>query len=442
MSLKKFIIPIFLLLGDLTAGSQTIYEIKYHFELEQGKENYQAFIIRNADGTGFIRSAFTDLKTNTRNITETLMEEKFGVDDQGHEDTTLLIFIGYDPIQIAGTVLYKPDHFVFQLSEDGFYEPAFVMSSDETDEQPDMGVIDDVALLNQEDMTREKVLTYFTEQDEFYQNLFETTVRSLSAEEKKTQLHLVLVANTNDLTIGKTCAVDKETTYKTFSEIAEFLGIGFNSAVISGDDFSKANVEKAINNLRPGANDIVVFYYSGHGFSNLQDNYTFPYLDLRDKRSQPYGGAFTLNMEAVYQKIKSKGARLNLVLSDCCNNDPSQTNNITSEAPSTRTSSLGWDKNKCLALFMNPGRTSLLMTAAQKGELSAGNVHDGGFFTFNFRESMEKSMALYDKSKDVSWNTVAAGAKTQTITRANRTLCRQVDESLKKCVQNPVFRLD
>jgi hypothetical protein len=39
----------------------------------------------------------------------------------------------------------------------------------------------------------------------------------------------------------------------------------------------------------------------------------------------------------------------------------------------------------CRALFMNDKPLSVLMTAASKGELSAGNS-TGGIFTFNFRE--------------------------------------------------------
>lgn len=439
---KKLLIVFCLITSCNLAISQSIYEINYHFELTNGREDYHAFIIRNADGTGFIRQYFTDINTGSRNIVETLMEEKYGVDENGENDSTILIFIGYDPIQIEGTVMYKPDHFVFKLGEEGYYDPAFVMSADGEDDSEDIGVLDDVRLLNQEDLTRELVLKYFTEEDEFYKNLFETTVRSLTPAEKQTRLHLLLIANTNDKTIGKTCAVDKEATFKTFEEIAGFLEINFAPTVIAGNDFSKINVEKALNGLKPGPNDIVIFYYSGHGFSNKEDRYAFPYLDLRDKSYQQYGGQYTMNMEAIYQKIKSKGARLNLVLSDCCNNDPSQSNNIIAEAPSTRTSSLGWDKNKCLALFLNPKKMSLLMTAAQKGELSAGNTNDGGFFTFNFRESLEKHIAIFEKNKDVSWNTIITSAKSQTIARASRTLCRQVDESLKVCVQNPVFRME
>ncbi len=437
----RFLILILSLVIGGFARAQTLYEIQYHFQLKEGREDYRALVLRNADGTGIIRTEYYDLKTKSRNVVEMTMEEHYGQNEDGSEDSSLLIFVGLEQQQIIGEVLYKPDNFVFQLGNEGYYEPAFVLSINDDDTE-DIGELDEVRLLNQEDLTEELVLKYYAPEDEFYKNLFEAEVRTLSTAEKATRLHLVVVANTNDLKIGKTCAIDKDATRSVFGEVAEFLGIQFVPTVIEGNEFSKVNVDKAINALRPGPNDIVVFYYSGHGFSDSRDGYHFPYMDLRDKSFQPFGGQYTINMEAVYQKIRAKGARLNLVLSDCCNNDPRQTNNVSSEAPSTRTSSIGWDKNKCLALFMNQKRMSILMTAAQKGELSAGNAHDGGFFTFNFRESLEKQIGLFDKSKEVSWNSILNMARTQTIARANRTRCRQPDESLKVCVQNPVFRME
>ena len=437
--LKQKLIIFFILLSSY-GYSQTIYEFQYYFGDGKTKEENHAFMVRNDDGTGFIRSFYLDKKTNTMNLVEMQMEEHYGTDDNGKEDTSLLIFVGIDPKLLHGTTAYPPDVFVFQMNDaTGFYEPHSVMSFNEDGTEAE-GVFTDVKLLEDKDLTEDLVLNYFTKDDEFYINRFASVVRTLTNQEKQTKLFLVLVANTEDNTIGKTCVIDKDATYKTFSQIAEFLGIQFVPKVVYGTEFSKVNVEKAIDAVKPGPSDIVVFYYSGHGFANVKDGYTYPYLDLRDKSYQMFGGQYTLNMEAVYQKIKSKGARMNLIFSDCCNADPSQTNNTSSDGASTRSSSIGWNMDNCRALFMNPKPVSVLMTAAAKGELSAGNPNDGGIFTFNFRESLEKFMGPF--LNDVTWNALIANAKRQTIVKANRTWCIQPDNSRKVCVQNPVFKVD
>ncbi|MBI1344470.1 MAG: hypothetical protein GC171_16225 [Terrimonas sp.] len=442
----RALIFLFFITISLATGAQSLFELTYHFELPKGREDYRAFMLREDDGTGLVRLEYYDLDTHTRNIVEMDIEEHFGVDKNGVEDSTILVLVGSNQQQIMGNVMYPPDNFVLSLNpETGYYEPSIVLSIGD-DEQEDIGVLDDIRLLNQEDLTVELVSHYFTTDDEFFKQLFVNEVRGLTPQEKQTQLHLIVVANTEEKIIGNTCRIDKESVLKTYSELSEFLGIQFKPTVIADKDFSKVNVDNAINNLRPGNRDIVVFYYSGHGFNEARDGYQFPYLDLRDKSYQTYGGQYALNIEAVYQKIKAKGARLNLVLSDCCNNDPSQTNNTSTDVASTRASQIGWSLEKCKALFMSDQRQSILMTAASKGELSGGNSNSGGIFTFNFIGSLEQFIGqLPQKSHaniEVTWRNLVTEAQKQTINKANHTLCRQIDNSLRVCRQTPVYKFD
>ncbi len=88
---------------------------------------------------------------------------------------------------------------------------------------------------------------------------------------------------------------------------------------------------------------------------------------------------------------------------------------------------------------MQPQPFSLLITAAEKGELSAGTPTKGGIFTFNFRESIENNLSPL--AKNVSWTNLVTTAKSQTISTAKRTGCRQPDQRLIACKQSPVFRM-
>lgn len=433
-------------LQNILCFSQSLFEFDYHFDVNNTREKYRAFMVRNNDGTGFMRVKFYDEDVKAAILVDLDMQEHYLGDEDPEDDTktdsSVLVFRGYNPKIISGPAkyVYDPDLFIFQYNaQTGTYEPISVISEDKQHHQYE-GVINDVAFLNEDDLTKELMSGYFTSDDDVYKNLFEEAeVRGLTPAQQQTKLHLVLVANTEDVSIGSTCIVDKDATYKTFSSIAEFLGIGFSPKVISGKDFSKLNVENAINELQPAGNDIVVFYYSGHGFSDSKDRHTYPYLDLRDKVSQQFGGPYALNLEDIYLKIRSKGARLNLVLSDCCNADPNLSNIHTGEVATTRHSSVGWNMQNCRALFLNEKPASIMMTAASKGELSAGNS-TGGIFTFNFRETMEKSFGPFYNV--LNWQQVLNLSKQQTITQAMRTLCVQPDNSRKVCVQNPVFRVE
>lgn len=89
--------------------------------------------------------------------------------------------------------------------------------------------------------------------------------------------------------------------------------------VIAGTKYNKKNVELAIKNLKPVPDkDIVVFYYTGHGFRKPTERKKisqFPFLDLRSKTDSNYMAQSRLNIEKdIFNKIVSKGARFNLVL--------------------------------------------------------------------------------------------------------------------------------
>ncbi len=435
---------ILLILCSFISFSQTFYEFNYHYGDTVYGDKYKALVLRNSDGTGIMRIVFSD--EDKMSIVEVEIQESYSENDDGSLDSNSLEIIGLNVEPVVGdTTGFTADHFVFIRNKDGIFEPSDVFTFPDDERKVIEGIFDNVRLINENDLTEEFVLQYFTKDEDFYKDLFETQTRSLNAKEKKTRLLLLLVANTNDKKIGKTCEIDLKNTLDTYKELTEFLEIQMVHKVISGNEFSKVNVDNAINAMRPAPNDIVIFYYTGHGFSEQKDNYRFPYIDLRDKSYQDYGGQYTMNMEAIFQKIKMKGARLNLVISDCCNNDPSQSQNMTSEDPETKVSSIGWDKNKCIALFLNPRRQSVLATAAQKGELSAGNVSEGGFFTSNLLQSLEKHIGKVRTTREPlepTWNSIINIATRETTTRAGRKWCRMPDESVRACTQHPVFRME
>ncbi|PVD50460.1 hypothetical protein DC498_19560 [Terrimonas sp.] len=441
MLTRYFLLCCIIVCGIPVFSQSTIYEFDYYFDIGKTREKYNAFMVRNADGTGFMRVNFIDEETNKPVIVDLQMQEHYlNADADGKQtDENILVFEGYDPQVVVGPadLKYDPDIFWFQKNPStGIYEPGSVISAG--DDGKDIEGEFTHRLLDEKDLTKQLVSKYFTEQDDFYENFFEeATTRPVLPEQKNIRMFMLLVANTEDISIGTTCVVDKDATYKTFSQLAEFMQIQFVPKVIFGKDFTKVNVDNAINGINPNPGDIVIFYYSGHGFANVKDVRTFPYLDLRDKAYQNYGGEYTLNMEDIYSRIKAKGARLNLILSDCCNADPSQSNTISTDVATTRSSSIGWNMENCRALFLSNSPTSILMTAASKGELSAGNS-TGGIFTFNFRESLEKSVGHF--ANNVSWPVLLNNAEQQTVVKAQRTWCDK--ERKIVCKQKPTYKLE
>ncbi|MEO7306688.1 MAG: caspase family protein [Ferruginibacter sp.] len=450
-ALKLFIILFFTLQG-YNLHAQSFYEFSYYFEVNNVRKQYKAFLVRHADGTGFmITRYFYESGEGAGEGRRFTIEEDYARGKDGLPDTTLLVLkstglpdpalinasvytqtqndTAYDNYQ-GPLVLFKKD------SKTGYFEPAAIISP-----YPNVEVPVTILQMNYlpHGLDERTFPTYFMENDPLYGQLF--FAKSGLPNPKTTSLHLIIVANTNDNSIGNSCVIDKDGTYKFFKQICEVLNVSFKPKIIFGSTYSKKNVDLAITNLRPKKDDIVVFYYSGHGFSNTGDKYFYPYLDLREKTSQKYGGKYALNIQDIYESLKSKGARLTVVVSDCCNSDPSIGSTVISNIATTRDISLGWNEDLCKQLFMDSVRRSILMTAASKGEVSAGNNNIGGIFSYNMRASLEKFMSPFNGS-NVSWEEILVNVKQKTISKAANTLCPQADETYKPCTQNPLFKLE
>lgn len=440
---RKTLLFLFLLFSVFNyLHAQTLYEFRYAFKGENGLENYKAFMLRNEDGTGFIRVNFTDETTGKTYLVDMNMEESYEIDGKtGADDSSIIYFTGIDPVVISGDTSegYDPDIYVFyKEATSEYYEPFKVYSVGEDDEISE-GDFTEVKLLEADDLTEDFVGQYFSKDEEFYKNLFETTVRQLSSAEKTTTLHLVIVANTNDPDIGTTCMLDKDRTLKIFTDLAEFMKIKLNAQTIFGNDYNIQNVRNTLSLLKPSPQDIVIFYYSGHGFSN-NDKYQYPYISLRSKSFQSLEEN-SINIEEIYDLVKQKGARVSLVISDCCNTLPETQAAVSGEVALTRNSSLGWSLNNCLQLFLPSAPVAILMTAAKKGEMSAGNNSYGGFFTYNFRTSLLNFLSPTHEFTGVSWTKLVDEAQAQTIKKANNTLCNNPDGSRTRCIQHPVYKI-
>jgi len=187
--------------------------------------------------------------------------------------------------------------------------------------------------------------------------------------------------------------------------------------------------------LNPGREDIVVFYYSGHGFSKAMDEmHKYPYLDLRSDPHKQDWQVENINVENIFNNIRAKGARLNLVLSDCCNNDPNSVNNVGVSIARTRGSAMTWSLDNCKSLFMNPKPVSILATAADKGQEASGTNDDGGFFSNYFVTSMQDHFSKF--KANVGWANILEDAKKQTTTYVIKTCTRG-----EICAQDPFYKV-
>ena len=234
-----------------------------------------------------------------------------------------------------------------------------------------------------------------------FKNIF-----SFHKRDDQSRLLLIAVLDTNDETIGKRCDEDLNNIDYTFTELADWMDVDIESKIIKGDDFSKTSVNDAIDNWltseQPTTDDIVVFYYSGHGFRDSTDGSKYPRMWLKTSDDKDVE-TNNLQLEEVYNRIVKTGAGVNLVLADCCNTtnagDNANFDNI--QVPARKRvahkrvhntdSSDDDDGLDNAEKIFTPGQSfSIIANAAEKGEFAAGKEDVGGFFTYllyrSFRE--------------------------------------------------------
>jgi hypothetical protein len=211
-------------------------------------------------------------------------------------------------------------------------------------------------------------------------------------------LHFVIVANTLDGTIGKSCVNDKDRLNYEFSSIADALQIGYKQYEVSGYDFNKENVTALLDKVNPSSNDIVFFIYRGHGFRWSNQTETWPRMDLRTSFYTPITDEVSMNLNTVYNTIVAKGARLNIVLGDCCNSvvgmSRATTNNFLNPQGDNRP-----DISKLKKLFIS-ARGNIISAAAKPGEEAWVNEL-GGFYTTSFMQALKEQISfLYYQEPD------------------------------------------
>jgi len=447
--MKYFISIILFFSISFNVHSQSIYHLEYSFQNAVDSIHYNAFFVRHSDGTGFVRINYSSPASHETILVEMKIREQEIMDASGNIDTNKIIYKTSSPVYLKGNENRQVLLPVFWFSRDssGFFEPSVVSLSEDAAAGSQGIFFTKEFIPASADLNKDLVAVFFSKEDPFYINFSGITTRG--SNNAGIKMYLLIVANTNDSTIGPSCNRDMNRMLDAFQGVADFIGVTMPAPkTIYGNDYSLKNIRKAIDDIKPTADDIVVFYYSGHGFrkdatSNGQpipyQKSRYPFLDFRAKPSEDYN-TLSMNVEEIYYILKNKKARFTLVLSDCCNNIPGTTNRqgrAVYGAP--RGAALDWSEDNISSLFLNPKRMSVLATAADIGQLATGSNSFGGFFSYFFKTSMETYFSVF--KNNVSWDMVINEAKEQTGNRVAQTFCSMPHIEQNRCRQNPFYKI-
>lgn len=228
--------------------------------------------------------------------------------------------------------------------------------------------------------------------------------------------HAIIFANTKspgnpnkpgDTGIGPSVTVDFQRMGIEMTTIAKSIGYTLKKYYYYGtpESFSRNSLERVLNNLTCAPNDIVFFFYSGHGGRAENERTDFPEMVLK----VPYGAASVSQLYPlydVYTRIKSKSPRLTIVMGDLCNSvmDGFYRSNDTSKGATVLSKGI-CDVYKNLFLNVKGG---LIAASSKPGETSGCAlkriddeiVQAGGYLTCIFLDCLQYCVS---QGRDVSW---------------------------------------
>ncbi len=210
-------------------------------------------------------------------------------------------------------------------------------------------------------------------------------------------LHTIIMVNKEEPNreVDRTADFNKMTTF--WKDIASSLGYRHNLKQYSGSAFTAANALTAIDNLLVSPNDIVVFYYSGHGAN--WDNDEWPHLSYKDRN---------YSQSAIYSKLKTKAsnAKLILCIGDCCNMD-SEGNRREKKTYAT------FDPILTKQLFTDfEGHRGYIISASIRGQYSYSDLKNGALFGIGLRQAVRDALSGEIKP---NWIYVLEAAKNYTL---------------------------
>lgn len=199
------------------------------------------------------------------------------------------------------------------------------------------------------------------------------------------KLHVISFYNTDDPSIGENKKAEMAMMSNEFQSIATSLekhGYTTELHFFDSKECKKNVVINTISSLEIAPEDVVFFYYGGHGV-RLKEDLTdfFPLMCLNEKNPANY-----LRLSKVEKMIEEKNPRLTIVMAGCCNSvDPNLSfymNVLSAEGP-TMESEL--EKDGYYHLF-NDYQGTITMSSSKAGQVSYSG-RGGGVFCLKLMEN-------------------------------------------------------
>ncbi|RRB06270.1 caspase family protein, partial [Larkinella rosea] len=259
-------------------------------------------------------------------------------------------------------------------------------------------------------------------------------------------LHFIVFADTDDPNIGS----PNRKTYNYLTQdlapvIAKQAGLALSVSGHIGANFRLANLNKILTALKPEADDVIFFYFAGHGFNNQLNEY--PSLVFNTGLDIETNAMSLLN---VYRKLQGLNARMTIVIGEASNKDHIARTKSGSQSdmfsptglanPLDKKTSILYDTQRIQKLF-RATQGGLLVSSCKRGQFSYSNA-TGGWMNLAWRNAFQK-VINDDKKKDgepASWTTLINQVVNETKESAREAVTEQEPQFINELASMPTKR--
>ena len=200
------------------------------------------------------------------------------------------------------------------------------------------------------------------------------------------KVYAVIMGATQDEKIGNSCKVDLDRFENELNTLACNLDMDRVPTIrYNGDVCDRPHMEEGLQQLKACTQeDIVFFYYSGHGGRAINDKTQWPQLCMNYKDPNNFVPA-----HEIISKISALPAHLKIVLTDCCNTKHGAISPkfmMANARSATDVSEINYEN---LAKLFIKQKGTIIGTGSQVDQASIGYENYGGAFTMAFWAALE-----------------------------------------------------
>ena len=219
-------------------------------------------------------------------------------------------------------------------------------------------------------------------------------------------LYAIVIAGTNmpDNTLKKGLTKSFNEITKEIELIPQYTNLRLDKHYLTGNDFSSNNLRNTINNLQCNSNDVILFYYEGHGFRYNDQTSKWPYMIVGynvDGYSEL--GNSRISLEWVINSLKNKGARLTITIAECCNSEINAPVPVQKSIKGLASLAINIRNPERYKELYEYSSGIISASSSKPGQVSVVSDDDGGYFTGSFVEELKEQTAI---SNTADWETI------------------------------------